>query len=49
MINPKDIITFNSRLYYELLQEFGPELLQYASVVSKDKDNPYIEEPGTLI
>ncbi len=45
----EDIISNNSKEYYRLIQRISPNLLEYGSVVSKDQENPYIEEPGTLI
>jgi hypothetical protein len=49
MIKYEDILSNNSKDYYRLIQRINPELLKYGSIVSKDKENPYIEESGTLI
>jgi hypothetical protein len=49
MMKYEDIISNNSKDYFRIIKRISPNLLEYGSVVSKDQENPYIDEPGTLI
>jgi hypothetical protein len=49
MIRYDDILSPRSKEYYQIIERISPDLFDYGFIVSRDQENPYIEEPGTLI
>jgi hypothetical protein len=45
MIKYDNIISQNSIEYFQIIEKYYPELIEYGSIVSQENEMPYIEEP----
>ncbi len=49
MINDDEYLSTTAKIFFKNLKEEFPQLLEFAKVVDKSEEYPFIEEPGTIV